>query len=452
MSNHKEIILNYNEFNDDNIIFIKPYAFYKVTKNMGIYYNKEIIPDTNIDTDDSAGSDSNRSEKKNKKKLKIQKPIFKRQKIIIQTPKMMVPFGIKEFINKDKKSYQMTLSFAPISNLYNENEVKKFFMFMRKIDNVIEETITEHIEEWNLPSKIKYTKSLKKLSNDFPHMFNMNLPYDEKEGYLFNTYNESAVKSTIDIIERRCVVSAIIELTDLRFGLTDYRANWNVMQIRKFKPYSPIQEFFMSGCFIIDEDDPEDQAYAQMIETYQKKLQRKLPSIPSMQQYYTTAMNQMQYHVPMPMAMSTQPHVPSSLSIVPPPPPPPKQSEVKTAYVPPSESELKNMLGKLKKTTTVEKVATMGKVIDDNHVDTAIAAPEAPPLPPLPPILSGDKKMKSSKIKELSDSDIDNIIDTTEPVKNKHKKPSVDQIKKKSNNAVTKTTEKKMKKKYIEKD
>lgn len=405
MNNHRDIILNYNDFNEEHIIFIKPVAFYKVTKNMGIYYNKEIIEKSDTDT----GSD-----KKKNKKEKIPKPIFKRQKIIIQTPKMMVPFDVKEFVNKDRKSYQMTLSFAPLTNLYNENEVKKFFLFMRKIDSVIDETISDHLTEWKLPQKIKYTRSLKKLSSDFPHMFNMNLPYDEKEGFLFNVYDESATKSNIAIIKKRCVVSAILELTDLRFGDSEYRANWNVMQIRKFKPYSPIQEFFMSGCFIIDEDDPEDQAYAQIIETYQRKI-RNMPNfsnMTTMQNIYANSMANMsnyQMQIPPPPGMP-------SISTVPPPPPPPPKLDAKSIYVPPSADELKNMLGKLKKTETVEKVAKMGNIIERKDIEVKL------------------KTKSKEKITQISDiSDDTDILDT--PRKSKIKNPIAPPIKKKSNNA-----------------
>ena len=459
MNNHKEIILNYNEFNEDNIIFIKPYAFYKVTKNMGIYYNKEIKEQID-ESDESDKSEKSRKKEKSEKNKKDKKIKFKRQKIIIQTPKMMVPFGVKEFINKDKKSYQMTLSFAPISNLYNENEVKKYFMFMRKIDRVIEDTISDHLEEWALPKKIKYTKTLKKLSEDFPHMFSMNLPYDEKEGFLFNVYNESAIKSNIDILDRRCVISAIIELTDLRFNATEYRANWNVMQIRKFKPYSPIQEFFMSTCFIVDEDDPDDQAYAQIIETYQRKLQHKIPQIPTMQQYYTNAINQMHTNPSQTNQLQAynQNYQISSISSIqtpvisvpaPPPPPPPKQSITKTSYIPPSEHELKNMLGKLKKTTMVEKIAPMGKVLDENICENICENIDEN-------IDENICENISNKIDCVKNNLTDYSTDESEKAtvdKPKSKRPSVNPIKKKSNNANSMTTiSKKKSKRHVDKD
>ena len=277
MDNHKELYMDINKFDEDKIIYIKPILFYKVTKNIGIYYKKDI-----------KNKDVKNKETNSKKITSL--PAAKRQKIIIQTPKMTVPFGVKEFDNNGRKSYQMCLSFSTLTNLYNEEEIKKFFSFIKKVDTINEETIMDYKSTWGLPKKLVYRKSLKRLSKDFPHY--INLPHDEKEGFLFNIYNETAEKSKIDIIEKKSVVSVVMELTDLKFNDNDFRANWTVLQIRKFHPYSPIQEFFMSGCFICDEDNPEDTAYLQMIETYRKKLATpiQLPMIPQLNPNYAQAL------------------------------------------------------------------------------------------------------------------------------------------------------------------
>lgn len=246
-----DLFIDYNKFNTDTMIYIKPVLFYKVTRNMGIYYKKAIGD----------------GETKN-------------QKIIIRTPKMIVPFDIKLFENKEtnKKKFKACLSFYAMTNLYNEVEIKNFYSFVKKIDAINEEIVLDHKEAWSLPKKMKYKKTLQRLSTDFPYHMEINLPYDDDNSkFLFNVYDESAKESAIDIIKKKSIVSMVLELTDLRFNDSDYKANWTVMQIRKFKPYSPIQEFFMTGCYICDQDNPEDTAYDIIIENYKKKLSKKIP-------------------------------------------------------------------------------------------------------------------------------------------------------------------------------
>jgi hypothetical protein len=274
MNGTDNLFININNFDEDNMIYVKPILFYKVSRNIGIYYRSEQPKE--IQSDESNEKKSSKKKKdfssNNSDSVIIKQPPLKKQKIIIHTPKMIVPFPVKEFDNNGKKSYQMCLSFNAMTNLYNEEEIKKFYYFIKKIDTINEETISDYKKLWKLPKNLSYKKTLQRLSKDFPHHMNINLPYDEKIGFLFKIYNESAAESTIDIIEKRSIVSVVLELTDLRFTDTDFRSNWTVLQIRKFKPYSPIQEFFMSGCYICDKDDPEDKAYFQLIENYKKKL------------------------------------------------------------------------------------------------------------------------------------------------------------------------------------
>ncbi len=227
-------------------------------------------------------------------------------------------------------------NFTTLTNLYNENEIKNFLNFVRRIDNINEETILQYRKVWKLPRKIKYRKTITRM-DDFPYIMNINLPYDDKYGFMFKVFNESAIESSINIIEKKSIVSCVIELTDLKFTDEEFYANWNVMQIRKFKPYSPIQEFFMSGCFICDEDDPEDKVYLKIIEKYRKDLETpiNLPKIPQM----------------------------NPVAAAPPPPPPihappiqtkkpEKQPEkVSFSYRPPTEDELMDARSKLRKTT-----------------------------------------------------------------------------------------------------
>lgn len=406
MNTYKDFFIDIDKFDEDNITYVKPILFYKVSRNMGIYYKKEIYKEIK--------SEPNPSKKSSKKKTQSDnyelEKITKKQKIIIKTPKMIVPFGIKEYDNNGKKSYQMCLSFSTLTNLYNENEIKKFFSFIKKIDTVNEETIMDYRKSWKLPKKIKYRKTLQR-SEDFPYFMNINLPYDENIGFLFKIYNESAKESGIDIIQKKAIVSCVIELTDLKFTDKDFRSNWNVMQIRKFKPYSPIQEFFMSGCFICDEDDPEDTAYMGIIERYKKTLETpiNIPRIPQLNANYSS----------------------------PPPPPPPMpnkviQEEVASNYRPPTKDELLNAMNKLKKTTTVVK----GLYQND----------DVPPPPP-PPMVKSKKSESKEKKAESKEKKKEKKAESKE-LKIEPKSESKKKSESKENKSIKKSSNSKLSKKY----
>ena len=400
MNTHSlNLLLDINEFDEEKICYEKPIMFYKVTRNMGIYYKKKIKSDSNTETKSS--KKSNKPNKPNKFNI----PTIVKQKIIIQTPKMMVPFGVKEFDNNGKKSYQMSLSFTTLTNLYNEKEIKNFYMFIKKVDNVNEETILEHKKQWNLPTDIKYKPTLKQLSEDYPCHMNVNLPFDHKLGFLFRVYNDKAEKSSIDIIEKRSVVSVILELTDLRFSDTEFRPTWTVMQIRKFKPYSQIQEFFMSECFICDQDEKINpplkiKPQAKQI-TYQQQSQVNLLSLlnqPLLQQLLQLGQNN-NINNNQDIASKKQ-----TLLIQ-------DSTEKKQSFDPPSQAELLKAKSGLKKTATVEKSIICGKVLDE-PVKINPNIPPPPPLPKMNSTISKTVHIKKSLESTSSESESESKSDS----------------------------------------
>jgi|GEM_PF-5134578 len=378
MENHHDLYLDIKEFDEKNINYVKPIYFFTISRNMGIYYKNTKIDNseenTNADTSSESmmKSGSNHTGKTHRK-----------QKIIVKTPKMTVPFVPKEFVHSSgKKSYRMNLSFSTMTNLYNEDEIKRFYYFIKKIDKTNENTIMDYREEWGLPKNIKYRKSLQRLSEDFPFHLNINLPYDQDYGFLFDAYDENAKKASIEIIQKRSIVSAVLELTDLWFTGKEFGANWNLLQIRKFKPYSPIQEFFMTSCFIGDQDDPEDQVYSKIIENYQKKLrtpliqQLTIPLIDNLAQIYSNGINGINGI-----------NGPNAIPIPPPPPPmfldqsnqsnQSHQSHPKSStnninhpsgisrILPPTLGEITEARKMLKKTETVDKSQLLsGRIIE----------------------------------------------------------------------------------------
>jgi len=341
---HANLFIDQETFDVENIQYIKPVSFPTTSRDMGIYY---VNPPT-----------------KNEKERK--------QKIIVETPKMCIPFAYKEFINESgKKYYKMCLSFSTLTNLYNEEEIRNFYEFARKIDKNNVEIIDDNRKKWRLSDAVVYRPTVKKITENFPHVMDVNLPYDETDGFLFHVYNEKAEKSKLDIITKHCIASCILELTDLTFSKKMYRANWKVLQIRKSKKYSPIQEYFMSGCFICDKDDPDDVVYDNMVIEYKKKMEKKnqrlaITAAMSAPDAAPAQMLQMMQQMmncnllqapvvnipPPPPPMNKNRPAPAS---APPPPPPKKASPTGTIFSPPSADELLNAKKVLRSVPIIEK-------------------------------------------------------------------------------------------------
>lgn len=328
--NLSDTLVDISKFDYDSIRFVRPMDFPHLNKNISVYFRK------------------------NSSKLK--------KKIILVTPKMRAPFGITKFTNTTNESFNIALSFATISNIHNEESIKRFYNFINHIDDTVKTTLSE-------PSVIKIknkiifkqtlTKSSKSKYKNNPPLLNLSLPYDPTTGFFFHTYDENAKKSNIDIIEKNSIVSVAIELTNLIFHKnkeTDayrFRCNWTVLQIRKFKPYSPSQELFMNVCFIADEDNPDDVVHKQLHGPAIKSI-----SPPNIYLQSVMEVAETNSAIPPPPPLPGRPAAP-------PPPPLPKKND--RAYKP-SLAEIQMQLTRLKKTPVpVDKpICETTKTIEQN--------------------------------------------------------------------------------------
>ncbi len=133
---------------------------------------------------------------------------------------------------------------------------------------------------------ITYINSIRSSMDDYPDLMYINLPHDEKIGFLFNVYDENAKKADHSILTSKSIISIVLELTDIKISENKCRPCWTALQIRKVKPYAPIREFFMSNCYICDDDDPNDQAYLNHINIYKKNIEyaKNIPLYPNRMQ------------------------------------------------------------------------------------------------------------------------------------------------------------------------
>jgi hypothetical protein len=216
-----DIIMDINEFDPSNVIFIKPFNFYQIENKIGIYY---------------------RTKGKDKKK------------IIIKTPIMEVPFGIGYY--EEYKYYQMVLSLKTLTHMYNDDEIKIFRQFIRKIDKIIKTTVEQNIGNWGLPKEMKYRSSLKVGNPNYPPNMTFKLPKDTDGNFMFNIYGSGSELLTIDDITPRTNVAAVIELTHLEFSKSKktYHLKWTMMQIKRYPDYSSNHTVLMNSC--VFDDDP----------------------------------------------------------------------------------------------------------------------------------------------------------------------------------------------------
>lgn len=223
--NYDQTITDINTFDEDNIRYIKPAQFMTTVRTLGIYYNKP-VGDT-----------------------------FNKVKLIFLTPMMIVPFDISVFENDYNTFYTMTLSFANVTSLANEDEVKQLHAFIRKVDSITESVVNDNASRWKLSKDIQFCKTLKRLSIGQPQFMNVAIPQCRKKGILTRCLNESGkISPILDTIEKQCVVRAVIELTEVVFTQTKCWLNYSVLQIRRYDSYSPTRGFFFNVSILADEE------------------------------------------------------------------------------------------------------------------------------------------------------------------------------------------------------
>lgn len=183
---------NYKKYKDEQIFFYKPKNFFKNYKKIDIKYNKN-------------------------------------KKIIIQTPKMKIPFNISE-----KK----------ICIEFNERS-EIFYNFIKYLDNIIKKLIKLKKNLWF--NKLKYKSIISKYKNiDF---MTINMPIKNNQ-YLFDIYNDKLHKINIDTLKKNDDIVLIIQLEYLWLNDNNIGCQWNVLQIKKYETLN------FNKCLIIDETPP----------------------------------------------------------------------------------------------------------------------------------------------------------------------------------------------------
>lgn len=191
--------------------------------------------------------------------------------IIIQTPRLRVPFGIdkQEPEGGGLPRYYLNLS------INNNGNTGKFFEVIKNIENIVKNTAVEQSEQWFgkkktlevveelMRSTIKYPKDSK-----YDPTLKIKLPLNNN-GPTYTLYDESKEKFKIYIdgevdlscIEKGCDMTCIIQCTGVYFiGKSQFGIGWRLLQAKIHRSNK------LSGYSIVDNDDETDQAYEDFVE------------------------------------------------------------------------------------------------------------------------------------------------------------------------------------------
>jgi hypothetical protein len=307
--------------------------------------------------------------------------LYNDKKIIIKSPKMQLPFDIKKF----GVFFKMAMSFGVISN--DNKPLKKFYRFLRVLDDYIKEIVKTKFKKWGYSSKSKYYPCINKSNGDYPPIIITNLPFEFKPqapsdgnltedindiNFMFKVFNENSKEMKITDIKPKTYVSVIMELSDVWISNNECGCNWNILQIKKYNSPTKFYELCLSECLIDDPDDPVKLVIPEKKPVY-------LPPPPP----------------------------PPQVTGIPHPPPPPKPVPQKPVgpsdiFRPPTVAELNDMISMMKSKSGNK---TIEESINENKAKNMEEEVKSTPKK-TKEIVKEEIKPKKKKIKEIVEEEI----------------------------------------------
>ncbi len=212
-------------------------------------------------------------------------------KILLQTPKMYVPNGMKRWRKKDAvdnkdDSFEMELSFrTSTDDENNSSEIKMFESKMNTLDEMVKNQIIKNSKEWlgkqkvtmelvenafyspvvkipvdkdgnvlEYPNRIKVKLDRERKGDDFTGNFVSNKKYNTKVLAFDSSktqleFNESNFES---VVPKNSQVVCLLELVYISIS-TKVSVKWKVSQLKVFRNMNIID-----GYTFLDEDQPEE--------------------------------------------------------------------------------------------------------------------------------------------------------------------------------------------------
>lgn len=164
------------------------------------------------------------------RKVNVYADAKKLKKLILVTPILSAPFGMKQMSSK---------SFVTVSLTPSQNERKQFVVFLKALDEKIENKFSVYEKS--------YKTSIQK------NFMVLNMPRANRN-FSFNSYdvNRNLLQLNDQVLCKNTTLMAFIELTDIWFSEMAYGCNWNILQLKLYPKLDFSQYMFN------DSDDEEN--------------------------------------------------------------------------------------------------------------------------------------------------------------------------------------------------
>jgi hypothetical protein len=206
-------------------------------------------------------------------------------KIMVQTPKMYAPNGIKRWRKKDASDnkddkFEMELSFYGMDNSdKNSKEIKGFYEKWQEFDTLIKQKVIEKAKEWlsmpkldmNTLESVMYTPMVRvpkdKEGNELPYPSRIRAKIDREmdsagnfsgrflSNKKFKTevmlFDESKTKLELhednaeSVVPKGCQVVSILELVYLSLSKTTISTKWKLVQAKVYRNKDTITGYAM---------------------------------------------------------------------------------------------------------------------------------------------------------------------------------------------------------------
>lgn len=130
------------------------------------------------------------------------------------------------FFSNNNYSVPLTVVLGP-----NVGNIKKFYMFIKKLERIITNIIKDITKNKNLQ-----IKSCIRSAEGFPPIMHLKMPCnkinDNCYEFTFHIYNHINKRISLKNIEQGTYTTAFIELSDVWISESEYGFNWNILQMK----------------------------------------------------------------------------------------------------------------------------------------------------------------------------------------------------------------------------
>ena len=189
---------------------------------------------------------------------------YEKKKLVMQTPKMSVPFGLNCYLNKDgSHKYTLSLSFQNV-------EDSDFYKFIQSLDEWLVKAGVANSLPWfqtrqispeavrsSYSSQIKFSKGADgEINHQYAPTFRIKLPYRQEGGFDCEVYDHNRdlieTDQILTALPKRTKVQALIQCTGLWFAGGKFGCSWKALQLLKV---ADTKAFLSNYAFLDDSDE-----------------------------------------------------------------------------------------------------------------------------------------------------------------------------------------------------